>query len=99
MSHYIRCPSCDEDGLDVDTLHCDCGFRPNIGAAEVAALQRSVRELTEAVRVLAKAVIVLSDEAARTWDYDGEQMTVQGVIIPGREEIERLSLTVAGSRE
>ena len=25
MSHYIRCPRCREETLDVDTLRCDCG--------------------------------------------------------------------------
>jgi len=28
MSHYIGCPKCGEDSLDVDTHHCDeCGYR------------------------------------------------------------------------
>lgn len=27
MSHYIQCPRCGEDALDVDTHHCDeCGY-------------------------------------------------------------------------
>ena len=30
MSSYIRCPTCENDSLDVDTLHCDeCGFVNN----------------------------------------------------------------------
>ena len=27
MSHYIVCPKCGDDSLDVDTYHCDeCGY-------------------------------------------------------------------------
>jgi hypothetical protein len=26
MSHYITCPKCGEEELDVDTLRCECGY-------------------------------------------------------------------------
>lgn len=48
MSHYIVCPQCNEDSLDVDTSRCDeCGFAGGDTSApspEAEALARAVEE-------------------------------------------------------
>jgi hypothetical protein len=34
MSHYIRCPACEDDSLDTDTLSCECGYSPGLAESQ-----------------------------------------------------------------
>lgn len=47
-----------------------------------------IATLEHQVQTLAKAVKQLAKEAARTWDYDGEQMVAEGVVLERAPEID-----------
>lgn len=50
------------------------------------------QELESAVRMLARAVLQLSDEVASTWYEDGERMLTTGVTLEDKQEITRLAI-------
>lgn len=49
------------------------------------------QELESAVRLLAKAVVTLSERAAHTWDYDGEEQIANGIILNDLDLIQRIA--------
>lgn len=74
MSAYVFCPKCQEESLDTDTLHCDCGYFPGWEAEqERAKLREQIAALT-AERDEARALYrgSLGDKGFTDWKARAE---------------------------